>query len=255
MYSVSPSKREIPRRAQRAGCAVARGAKLRASAGDRAHGAVRERDGADGVVAGVGDVERLVAEGEALRISEGRRVAVGEAGISGADDALDAHAAPILLEASHEQAMMAGVGDGDAIAANGDLAGKCEAVGWDRWACQRRGASTPRAACRRARLGEHTLDERRHGVGGELARTHPDDRASWIDGDERRPGAHGIGAPDAELPIVQDGMRRVESDGRVTNALADPLGGVLPAVHADHGDRIAEPLARAPATAEAHGCS
>jgi hypothetical protein len=75
---------------------------------------------------------------------------------------------------------------------------------------------------------------------------HPHHGAVRIDGDERRPGAYGIGAPDAELPIVQDRMRGVESNRRVANALGDSFGGVLPAMHTDDGDRIAEPLLELP---------
>jgi hypothetical protein len=40
-----------------------------------------------------------------------------------ADDALDAHAQAALLEPADDDAVMAGVGDGDAVAVHGDLAG------------------------------------------------------------------------------------------------------------------------------------
>src|SRR3982751_4204596 len=121
-------QREVPRRAERAGRAAARGAELATVAREGAHGTGRKGDGADGVVAGVGDVERIVAEGESLRISKSGSVTIDERWCTGADDALDAHAAPIILEVAHEHAMMGRVGDRDTIAMDSDLAGKSEAL-------------------------------------------------------------------------------------------------------------------------------
>ena len=53
-----------------------------------------------------------------------RHVAVGEPGVSRADHALDTHAQAMLLEMADEDAVMARVRDGDAVAVHGDLAGK-----------------------------------------------------------------------------------------------------------------------------------
>src|SRR6185295_11179530 len=97
-------QREVPRRAERAGRAVARGPELATVAREGVHGAGRQRDGADGVVAGVSDVERIVAEGESLRISKGGSITIDERWCTGADDALDAHAAPMIFEVAHEHA-------------------------------------------------------------------------------------------------------------------------------------------------------
>src|SRR5687768_10194848 len=97
-------------------------------------------------------------------------------------------------------------------------------------------------ACR----GDDALDEGRHRVRGELARAHADDGTPWIDGDERGPRAHGVRAPNPELTIVQDGMRRPEANGCVANARRLPLGDVLTAVHTDDGDGPGEPLLELP---------
>jgi hypothetical protein len=84
------------------------------------------------------------------------------------------------------------------------------------------------------------------GIGGELARAHADDRTSRIDGDERGPCAHGVRAPHAELPIVQERMCRAEPDGRVTNARRVAFGDVLAAVDTDDGDGLGKPMLELP---------
>ena len=89
-----------------------------------------------------------------------------------------------------------------------------------------------------ARGRDRALDEWRDRFDRELAGVCPRDVPARIDRDECRPRVDGISAPDAELPIVQNRMRRTESERRLTNALGDALGDVLAAVDADDGDVI-----------------
>jgi hypothetical protein len=237
---------EIPRRAQRARRAIVRTAKLGARTGDGAREARYERDRADRMVPRVGDVEHAVAERESLRIAERRRVAVVKSLAPGADDALDTHSKAALLEPSDENAVMAGVGDGDALAVHGDLARIRERSGRDRRGL---GGEVERPLAESAigtRRRDDALDERRDRVGGELARAHSYDRASRIDGDEGGPCAHGVRAPHAELAIVQNRMGRTEPDGGVTNARRVAFGDVLAAVHPDDGDGFGKPLLELP---------
>src|SRR6476661_5741129 len=88
------------------------------------------------------------------------------------------------------------------------------------------------------RIDEDPIHEGDQGFGGELARMHSDDASVRINGDERWPRAHGVGAPDAKLPVVDRGVNGVEPDGGIADTRRLTLGDVLAAVHADNGKRF-----------------
>jgi hypothetical protein len=135
--------------------------------------------------------------------------------------------------------MISTVGDRDAVVGKGNLA----RVTQDARAADRApvGREVQRLVVEQPSLTrgrERALDERRDGFDRELAGVRSSDVPAWIDGNECRPRVDGIRSPDAELPIVQDGMGRTESERGLTNALGDALGDVLAAMDADDGDMI-----------------
>ena len=236
-------QREVPRRAERTRGPIGRAAQLPAGASESPDRARVERNRANGVIPGVGHVERVLAEREPLRAVELGHVPIRGAGRAGADDALDAHGESLLVEPAEQDAMVRRVGDGDAIVTDGDLPRKGEQAGR---VGRRIGRMRDRPLAQRAvgaGFGQHALDEGRHGIGGELAGVHPDDGPARIDRHEGGPGADRVGAPHAELPVVQDGViGGAEADGGVSNALAVALRGVLAAMNTDDRDGIGEAL-------------
>jgi hypothetical protein len=194
---------------------------------------------------GVGDAERAVTDeanplwGVEARVGGG---AVGESKRA-SEDLLDARAAAARLQATDEDAMVAAVGDGDAGGRRARIIDRHLAgVAQKRRSPRRRRVAdrqmhrVVRERPRLARLRERRLDERVDRLGCELAGVCPDDVTAGVDGDERRPRAHGVGAPDAELPVVQHRMSRAEPDRRLADAVSDALRQVLAAVHSDDRD-------------------
>ena len=97
-----------------------------------------------------------------------------------------------------------------------------------------------------ASLGEHALDKRNEIGGPKLSCAHAYDVPAGIDGNQRGPGANGIGAPHAELAIVQYGVEDAEPNGGIANAGCLTLSRELAAVDADHRDLAREQLLELP---------
>ena len=73
-------------------------------------------------------------------------------------------------------------------------------------------SSTRAASCAASCACGEARDGGRDRVGRELAGVRRDDVAVGVDEDERGPRAHGVRAPDAALPVVDDGVRDAESE-------------------------------------------
>ena len=75
---------------------------------------------------------------------------------------------------------------------------------------------------------------------------HADDVPARIDGDEGRPCADGIRAPDAKLAIVQRWMGSAQPNGGIADVRGLPLRRVLAAVNANHGEIVRKLLLELP---------
>ena len=230
----------------------------RAGAGDRAHGARRRARSR-----GWRDCRRRRrracrrVEGETLRMAKARRVAIGEARAHRRRPRARRRMRWPPARAADEDAMVAGVGDGDASPSTATLPGigadaRARSVGGSAATVQRLldgSAPSARAAASTRSMKGATR------VGGELAGSACRSRAPRVDGDERGPCAHGIGTPDAELPVVQDRMDR-RPGGWTRHGCARCRARPCTCRCGRRRRRRRRGIAaRAPATAGAHGCS
>ena len=209
----------------------------------------------DGVVFGVGNVDRAGdgINGHTLGPVELRfpRRTVAQPRLAGPDDVVDT--AIERLQSGDDEAMVIRVGDVNVPVAPlvyRHFAGKGERRRG--WTGLRRRTSRPEvehAAVQPAvgaELVEHAVNDRRQLTGRELALVLPDDLPQGVNEHQRRPGAHAVLLPDGEVVVVDDGM----VDSVAAHGLRDGLGrlflGKLRRVDADDGERVGVTLLQLP---------
>ncbi len=204
-----------------------------AGAGQRRHVAGGQIDAADGVVAGVGDIDEAGVAHQPLRRPKG-----AVAGTEVGEARLAAPVAGDLLAAviEDDDLVMTGVGDRPPLRLAGpdqrlDLPRKAQRAiadfGSDEG--QRRGrckSGAPPAADHLANAGNQPLRRR-------LALQLAEDAALGIDEDERRPSGHIVGLPQAHFGVVDDGMADVVAGDRVGDRFRVPFRRILWRVDAD----------------------
>ena len=223
--------------------------------GERRDRAGGRTDPTDGVVFGVGNIDRAGdgINGHTLGPVQLRfsRRTVAQPRLARPDDVVDA--AIERSQSGDDEAMVIGVGDVDVPIAPlvyRDLAGEGERCrgrpGLRGWAG---GPEVEYAAIQPAmgiELVQHSVNDRRELTGRELALVFADDLPQGVNKHQRRPGAHAVPLPDGKFVVVDDGV----VDGVATHGLRDGLGrlllGKLGRVNADDGERLGVTLLQLP---------
>ena len=201
----------------------------------------------DGVVFGVGNVDRAGdgINGHTLGPVELRfpRRTVAQPRLTRPDDVVDT--AIKRLQSGDDEAMVIRVGDVNVPVA--PLVYRHFARKGERrrgWTGLRRRTGRPEvehAAVEPAvgtELVQHPVNDRRQLTGRELALVLADDLPQGVNEHQRRPGAHAVLLPDGEVVVVDDGM----VDGVAAHGLRDGFGrlflGKLRRVDTDDGKRF-----------------
>ncbi len=191
-------------------------------------------DGAQQVVASVGDVEDRRVARQALRIVERRRGrrAVVRPGAPFADQSL--HPA---VEVGHHDPVVAAVGDEQVTARDVHLAREAQKgrvglrIARDVGRARRENPLLPA-------LRDERLDLRRQGRLVDLPRNRLAHVAAGVHQDQRGPGAHREGLPDVVLRIHHDRVDDAVAAHREPDVLGVLLREELGRVHADHQERL-----------------
>mgnify|MGYP005838965733 CR=1 FL=1 len=213
---------------------------LAAGAGDGADLAGGEVDGAYSVVSGIGNVEGgvVVGEGEPLGVAEGGFGwrAVGEAWFAGAEAAEDATG-----EGGFDDAMVAGVGDVEAVGdGGGGEGGGVGEGGGDGGALGGDGEGVLAEKAAGGEFGEERGDDGLEEGVDAFAFVVADEVAGGVDKDEGGPGAGAVGGPGAEVGVVDDGVGDAEAADGLADGVVFVFFGVFAGVDADDEEVVAE---------------
>ena len=132
------------------------------------------------------------------------------------------------------------------IAGKRDFARISKRAGFNR---RRRGRIVGLPATERSigfRFTNGSLDERLDLLEREFPRMLPDHVARRIHDHDRRPCIDRVAAPNAKLPVVDDGVLDAKPNRCVTNAIRYALGRVFPTVDADYCNLACEALLELP---------
>ena len=234
-----PDGDEPPGRAQRHAARVAgidgrHSAPLLAGSGHRPHRQRIQVDGADQVVARVGDVERPSDERHALRIVK-RRLARGS--VVRADAPLPHDRAHVAGQVRYHDPVVAAVGDVEPVERDMQLSRKAEKrqlrfrVGRD---LEPLAAEHPVAPP----LSEEVFDFRHERFILDLSRDRLANVAGGVDQHQSRPGVDAEPLPELVLGVDDDGMRDTVPPDGLSDVLGVLLGKELRRVDADDDHRI-----------------